>query len=168
VLLGMRPRRADEEYGWIVPEPGRRALRRVLAFVEKPEPPLARRLLEEGALWNSFLFAVEAAALDWLYARHLPGLHAAFHAAFARPERTRRAAVDGLYAACERHDFSRSLLQAAPGALKVLETPECGWTDLGTPARLRECLRGLAEPPGAESRPRWLDLARAAAEASWT
>jgi mannose-1-phosphate guanylyltransferase len=165
ILLGMRPRCAETGYGWILPEPSRVPLRRVAAFVEKPEPAVARLLLDEGALWNSFLLAARAATLAAMYARHLPALHASFSTAFAVPGRARARALEASYARCASHDFSRSLLQAAPGALRVLDTPECGWTDLGTPGRLRDCLRSLPPQPAAARPPRWLDLARAAAGA---
>jgi hypothetical protein len=37
-------------------------------------------------------------------------------------------------------DFSRAVLERAPGSLGVLAVPPCGWSDLGTPSRLESFL----------------------------
>jgi hypothetical protein len=42
-------------------------------------------------------------------------------------------------------DFSRHVLEGQESALRVLRVPPCGWSDLGTPRRVRETLRRL--PP---------------------
>jgi len=58
VTVGIEPTRPDTGYGYIVPgsDLGGDA-RRVHAFVEKPDIDRAERLIAEGALWNSGLFA---------------------------------------------------------------------------------------------------------------
>src|SRR6185503_20138876 len=54
-LLGIAPEHPDGDLGWIVPsrEPGE--LRAVHRFVEKPSRRVARRLMQAGGLWNSFV-----------------------------------------------------------------------------------------------------------------
>ncbi len=136
VLLGMTPEGPDTDYGWIVPEPGAKEPGRVLRFAEKPSAPEARRLHESGALWNSFIMAGRARTFVRLLGRALPGLLRDLRAAFARGERALAVAYETLVA----RDFSRDVLTGSPERLRVLRVPECGWSDLGTPARLERFL----------------------------
>ena len=71
VLLGIAPESPEVEYGWI--EPGApirwRGTRRIFAvrrFCEKPRPALARTLLAQGCLWNSFVMVCIATLLHHL------------------------------------------------------------------------------------------------------
>jgi mannose-1-phosphate guanylyltransferase len=62
VTVGVVPSRAETGYGYIVPgDVLAGAARRVVRFTEKPDADTAAALLEEGALWNSGLFAWTAA-----------------------------------------------------------------------------------------------------------
>ena len=60
ILLGAVADRPETEYGWIEPETpvanrsGNR-LTRVRRFWEKPSSEIAKRLLEQGCLWNTFV-----------------------------------------------------------------------------------------------------------------
>ncbi len=71
-----------------------------------------------------------------LLGRALPGLLRDLRAAFARGERALAVAYETLVA----RDFSRDVLTGSPERLRVLRVPECGWSDLGTPARLERFL----------------------------
>src|SRR5439155_3578454 len=44
-------------------------------------------------------------------------------------------------------DFSRELLERIPELLELVVVPPCGWTDLGTPARLERFLAPSPRPP---------------------
>jgi mannose-1-phosphate guanylyltransferase len=138
VLLGITPTSADPEFGWIVPA-GDRDLHSdgVGAFVEKPDARTARRLMAAGAMWNAFLVATTGPALIDLYRRHLPGLLAG--ATALRRGANGMVPSRGQAAGLELpiRDFSRDLLTPAVPRLRVVRVPSCGWTDLGTPARLR-------------------------------
>jgi mannose-1-phosphate guanylyltransferase len=136
VLLGMTPEGPDTDYGWIVPEPGAETLGPVLRFAEKPSAPEALRLHENGALWNSFIMAGRARTFVHLVGRALPGLLRDLRVAFERGDRALAAAYENLVA----RDFSRDVLAASADRLRVLRVPECGWSDLGTPARLERFL----------------------------
>lgn len=84
VTVGIVPTRPDVGYGYIVPGQALEGeARRVRRFVEKPDADTARRLMHEGALWNSGLFAwragrfeAETAALAPEIAPHLQALGA--------------------------------------------------------------------------------------------
>jgi mannose-1-phosphate guanylyltransferase len=143
-LLGITPDAPETGYGWIVPERTARLLAPVERFVEKPDAVRARELFATGALWNSFLFAAGADALLGLYRARLPDLLSEFQAAFGRPPgRTTRLAE--LYARLESSDFSRDVLQGSAASLRLAIVSPCGWTDLGTPERVAQCLALLRE-----------------------
>jgi mannose-1-phosphate guanylyltransferase len=160
VLLGFEPDRPETGYGWIVAQPGEdEHISSVGRFVEKPQPDLAQQLHDQGGLWNSFIFAAQGASLLELYCEHLPALPWAFlaphHERASRwdPERLRR-----IYDRIEPKDFSKHLLERCTRSQMVLRVPECGWTDLGTPDRVRSCrdaqrrLRRVFTPALAEDR----------------
>lgn len=55
-LMGIEPTYPSAKYGYIVPRDGDRIVR-VESFVEKPSEQRAAELIEQGALWNSGVFA---------------------------------------------------------------------------------------------------------------
>lgn len=163
VLLGITPDAPECEYGWIVPGARMDAeLCTIESFVEKPDAPLARQMHRDGAMWSSFLIVAGARTLTSAIRRRLPEL--AF--ALLGCERLGRRALEQLYEHLPAADFSRDVLQGAESQLRVLRVPPCGWTDLGTPQRVAQCLRrhrSEALEPRVEfgSLERVLDLGRA-------
>jgi mannose-1-phosphate guanylyltransferase/mannose-6-phosphate isomerase len=83
VTLGVKPRAPSPEFGYI--RPGRRIgsglLRRVAAFVEKPDAATASRYLAAGYLWNSGDFVARASVLLDELRAHAPDLARAASAA---------------------------------------------------------------------------------------
>jgi mannose-1-phosphate guanylyltransferase len=148
-LLGMRPDAPDSGYGWIVPARSARLLPPVERFVEKPQESIAAALMAEGALWNSFLFAVGGAALLRIYEQCLPELARRLREVFALEPGARAARLTALYDELESHDFSRDVLQGEERRLRLERVPPCGWTDLGTPARVAACLAVMRDEPAA-------------------
>lgn len=163
LLLGITPSEPDSEYGWILPgADGPAGLRHVARFVEKPEREIAERLLGEGGLWNSFVLVAEGRALLGLFERRTPALLAELRAALYSSSVGRALRVAALYEQLETIDFSKALLQGAEAQLRVVAVPPCGWSDLGTPARVEECLTRWPVRAGARSAtPAPIDLARA-------
>lgn len=153
VLLGITPTWADGELGWVIPAGQRDAdSHRVAAFVEKPGPEIARRLMAIGGMWNAFLVATTGQAMLRLFERYLPELHGPLTA--LAPERSWAPGEERPAAGFEslpHRDFSRDLLTPAATRLRVVRVPPCGWIDLGTPARLLEWLAAqrAAVPAGA-------------------
>jgi len=136
VLLGMTPDSAERDYGWIVPSRngvGRASF--VDSFIEKPAAAAAQSLFDQGALWNSFMLAGSAATLVEMFGQAQPELLMAFIAALKRGIGN-PATLDALYRGLRKLDFSTDVLQKLPRSLAVLPVPPCGWTDLGTPARV--------------------------------
>jgi mannose-1-phosphate guanylyltransferase len=140
ILLGITPDAPTSDYGWIVPVGGASKLQAVERFIEKPEPAVARRLMDVGGLWNSFLIVGRGRSFLDLYARRLPRLLSALAVVAKIPADERPAALEALYQAMPTADFSRDVLQGSEQRLDVLEVPPCGWTDLGTPGRVADCL----------------------------
>lgn len=140
VLLGITPSHVDSEYGLIVPDARpRTASARVRAFVEKPPITTARRLTSEGAMWNSFIFACRGWALYALFEDALPQTTSRYLHALARSSsRAEGRALAALDVPVT--DFGRGVLQRCTDRLRMLAVPPCGWTDLGTPARLASWL----------------------------
>ena len=149
LLLGLRPEQADPELGYIVPalSDGRGALH-VSRFIEKPPAAQARALIGRGALWNAFILATSARALLGLFRRRMPEIVAAMRAAVQSDLRagTMGIATSELYAHLPTLDFSRDILPGEEPNLRVLPVPQCGWSDLGTPQRVAEVLRGMPAP----------------------
>ena len=74
VLLGVKPTRPSESYGYIVPDPRSfaeaGAAMRVASFKEKPSREDAERLISEGALWNCGVFAFRLGYIRAITARY--------------------------------------------------------------------------------------------------
>lgn len=138
-LVGIEPDEADPELGYIVADDtGSHGHLLVRRFVEKPSKVEAEELIARGALWNSFIFAADVAALLHLLGQHLD------HAArmWGAVQSGCDALVD-LYREMPSIDFSRSIMQGHEMHLHVVRTPRCGWSDLGTPARVSRTIRQL-------------------------
>ena len=117
LLLGAQPDRPEVEYDWI--EPGaqihgaRDSVFRVNRFWEKPSLEVARRLLDRGCLWNTFVMIGRA-----------------------------RTFLEMLREALPTGDFSKQVLSALPDRLAVLRLDNVGWSDLGTPERVMAAVGG--------------------------
>ncbi|HEY2804561.1 MAG TPA: sugar phosphate nucleotidyltransferase [Gemmatimonadales bacterium] len=74
VTVGATPVRPETGYGYIVPGKPLGTGKRIARFVEKPTEDAARRLITEGALWNTGLFAWTAARLKAELVAHTPEL----------------------------------------------------------------------------------------------
>jgi mannose-1-phosphate guanylyltransferase len=141
VLLGIEPDGPEQEYGWIVPCPGAaKCPHRVASFREKPDACTAASLLRHGALLNTFIVVADSRCLLGLFKEKVPELWQCF-------DRTVGNASSGswphddlvdLYHSIPSLDFSKDILESVAEQLWVYPVPSCGWTDLGTPARLRD------------------------------
>lgn len=146
MLLGITPEEADPGLGYIVPgtalNPGVHSVQR---FVEKPARGLAEALIDEGSLWNSFLFIAGAKILLSLFARRQPATLESVRLALLREDwsHCNNALLKSVYEAIPATDFSKHLLEGAEAMLRLLPVPRCGWTDLGTPERVGRCLERL-------------------------
>lgn len=144
VLLGLEPEQCDPDLGYILPRRcGARGMSEVDQFVEKPCAQQARALIEHGGLWNAFIIASTAQALLALFARRMGDIVQAMRAAVRCDLRapTSAFALAELYELLPAIDFSHQVLQGQEARLRVLQVPQCGWSDLGTPERVAQALR---------------------------
>ena len=170
-LLGMDPDKADPELGYIKlngrGKPG--VSPGVTQFVEKPCRADAERLIAEGGLWNSFIFAARGDRMIDVFETHYPRNAMAMQAALAgNPDPLRpSAALAKLYERLAPLDMSRDILTARVELLKVVRVPHCGWTDLGSPQRVCERVgllsAGQRRTTTPATRQAYLDLAKAPA-----
>jgi mannose-1-phosphate guanylyltransferase len=144
VLLGMTPRECDTEYGWIVPSAENQPVCKVTAFVEKPDRTKARFLLRHGALLNSLILVATGRTLLQLYDHAIPRLVGEF-ISWRDEAAGGPTALEALYQTLPSCDFSREVLEPSGECLSVVRAADCGWTDVGTPARLESFYRHQAK-----------------------
>jgi mannose-1-phosphate guanylyltransferase len=149
LLMGCRARGAETEYGWI--ELGEEAGRgpdvafRVQRFCEKPSAPVAQRLFEQGALWNTFVMVGRVRDFIEMVGAARTGLLKAF-------------SPDHLWAGSEVHledwiysriyniDFSREILSTQTDRLLTIPL-NVDWNDLGRPERVLDVLQAAGQTP---------------------
>jgi mannose-1-phosphate guanylyltransferase len=151
ILVGIKPDAAEPDLGYIVPRAYLSKARRVVRFVEKPPAPEAAALVDSGALWNSFIFAATGATLLALFRERMPDVVDAMAA--TRLSR-RPAGLAELYRTLPEVDLARDVLTGIEPRLSVVSAHGCGWTDLGTPARVGAVVRrrGARHGPRAPGR----------------
>jgi mannose-1-phosphate guanylyltransferase len=134
ILLGADAEHPEVEYGWIQPGASlecslTNSLVGVRRFWEKPSTQIAQALLAHGCLWNTFVMIGRASAfLDMLNAA-VPRVMQALEPSVS--------AGDEAYAALHPGDFSQQVLSVSTARLAVLRLGNIGWSDLGTPERVR-------------------------------
>jgi mannose-1-phosphate guanylyltransferase len=130
-LLGAVPQGPHDQLGYIVPWHDAMLMPAgVYEFVERPDAHRARKLINAGALWNTFIFGGTIASLVKLF----------------RPRFD--ATISNLRTALQSHteidlvrsydrltpvDFSHDLLARQTDNLKVLRLLRCGWWPLKSP-----------------------------------
>ncbi len=172
-LLGIEPDDADPELGYIIPQKTATTnAQGVRHFVEKPSRAVAAKLIEEGGLWNSAIFAVNGARLLELFRERFPDN--ALHIRSAVDKMTDPGhpswTLSHLYERISDVDFSHHILQFHVGDLRVVPVPHCGWSDLGTPQRVTQRLNQLSETASGSrevyAAPACVDLAEAVRRAA--
>jgi mannose-1-phosphate guanylyltransferase len=128
VTVGVVPTRPDPSLGYIVPGGVvADALRRVAAFVEKPDRARAAELVEAGALWNSGIFAWCAGDILDEVAARCPEVAPALA---AHPDD-----ATAFFGAVEPIAIDVGVLERSDRVLVLPGT--FGWSDVGTWAALR-------------------------------
>jgi mannose-1-phosphate guanylyltransferase len=144
VLLGMEPEAPETGFGWIVPGAGGDEHGRPIArFIEKPSAQLAAQLMYHGALWSSFVMAGRATSFGTLFASAQPRLLVSFlenDELLEQRDGVPSEVLSQLYESMPVLDFSRDVLEACRGQLRLVGVPACGWSDLGTPERVMDWL----------------------------
>jgi mannose-1-phosphate guanylyltransferase len=158
VLLAAEPGRAEMDFGWIEPDYARSARQTdrlepkampVRRFHEKPDANLAQRLMQNGALWNTMIMAVQVEMLRNLGWKLLPelmeGLDIILHVLRARRRGEVSAAHEAIalahvYRKLPQMDFSGELMPWIARQCLVLPMPTVQWEDWGRPERVMATL----------------------------
>jgi mannose-1-phosphate guanylyltransferase len=150
VLLGVQPEEVDTELGYILPghiDP--LGGQYVARFIEKPNAVLAREVIEQGGMWNTFIIAASAQSLLDLFMPRFAPLVMEMQLIMNRagcvglPAASSWAALVDFYERLPQVDFSRDILEGREACLRLLNVPSCGWSDLGTPKRVAETLQRI-------------------------
>jgi mannose-1-phosphate guanylyltransferase len=131
-LLGALPQGPHDQLGYIVPWHDAILMPTgVYEFVERPDIRLARRLINAGGLWNTFIFGGSFASLMRLFPPRfdatIGGLRAALQSDQIEVDLVR------LYERLTPVDFSQDLLARQTDQLRVLRLLRCGWWPLKSP-----------------------------------
>jgi mannose-1-phosphate guanylyltransferase len=131
-LLGAVPQGPHDELGYIVPWHDAMLMPSgVYEFVERPDVHRARKLINAGGLWNTFIFGGSVSSLIKLFRPVFDAAIAGLRAALQSDD------VElGLVRAYQRLtpvDFSQDLLATQIDNLKVLRLLRCGWWPLKSP-----------------------------------
>lgn len=153
VLLAVKPRRVEPDYGYIVSRDAPRdlsqlGLRQVQRFVEKPDSELARELTQGGALWNTFIMVFKVNTLFGMARMICPKLYGSFsRIKDAIGTSKEREVLEREYRWMETVNFSRGFLEVLalkdPGSLAVLPVPDLGWSDWGSEGRILGVLKEI-------------------------
>jgi mannose-1-phosphate guanylyltransferase len=149
VLLGMTPQAGEEtEYGYI--KVARRsangAARPVAGFVEKPPLPRAKELIQQGALWNTMVFAAHNATLWEMVKQTAPVLYHAFRLVQITLHTVHSNRIlDQVYESISSVNFSSAICQPLASWLRVLPVADVGWSDLGTARSILRTVQKLGK-----------------------
>lgn len=152
-LLGTVPQGPHDQLGYIVPwHAALQMPSSVYEFVETPDVRQARKLINAGGLWNTFIFGgVAASILDLFRPRFdatIAALRTALQANSDGPAVWR--ALAAIYDRLTPIDFSRDLLTKRADNLNVLRLPHCGWWPLKSPKPNSEIRDAEAVRPDAD------------------
>ena len=163
VLVGIRSREPEPEYGWISagsrpcpmrPLPG--GVHQVRRFVEKPAPHVARLLHQAGWYWNTMICAASVRLLSDCFAVTLSYVSARFsqfesrlvqaqRARFHRPLLTRY--LEECFSRLEASDFSSQLVSRIAPRILLLHMQDVDWDDWGRPSRIVQSLERIGRRP---------------------
>lgn len=151
VLLGVRSSYPELEYGWIeIGAPlGREGseVYRVRKFHEKPQAQIARILLEQSAVWNTFVMVGHVNAFLEMVREAVPDLlEEVSEARLWKGEETH--IEYSVYMHLSTTSFSHEVLAAETERLLVLRLNDAGWSDLGDPQRVVAAILESGCQPG--------------------
>ncbi len=140
-ILGIAPDRPETGYGYILPAEPLGILERaynVQAFVEKPNPIMARAIIGRGGLWNTFVMVFRLSRMMELLCQIVPDEFEKLSELRESPER----AVE-LYKTLGSWNLSSQVLARIPQHLILFEVSDVRWSDWGTRESVERTYRSL-------------------------
>lgn len=157
MLLGVRPTSLELEYGWIEPGgplgwSGGLGVRRVHAFLEKPNAVQGLAARANGALWNTLIMAAKLETLWRLGWKCMPEVMERFE----QLEKVIGTYQEGamlreIYQDMPQRNFSSDLLGCVPESTGVIELKDVLWSDWGRPERIAATLQAIGKTPNFSS-----------------
>lgn len=153
VLLAIAPTHAETDYGYILPSNCRHqalpfGAREVRCFIEKPDPIVARKLVQRGGFWNTLVMVFRLRTL----LEHLRAINPIVHRCFEQICDAVGTAefsdvVKQVFVRSEPLNLSNGLLEhlavQQPRSLLVLPVRGVHWSDWGSEERIM-CTAGHA------------------------
>jgi mannose-1-phosphate guanylyltransferase len=145
VTIGIRPVGPETGFGYIRTGPPATdstiELRRVLAFVEKPNSSAAKRYVRSSRyLWNTGMFFMTAERMRLETKRHLPRLYRLVERLIKeRGRQGFQAVLDRYYATVEAISIDYGIIEKTQGI--VVLPADFGWNDVGSWSALGELSR---------------------------
>ena len=148
VIFGVRPTRPETGYGYIRPgskikDLGPRSVdvRRVDAFVEKPDPAAAQRYLKSGRYyWNAGIFVWRASDILQEIKRRLPKVYRCLEAIQqSRGTLKEKEVTERAYRRMQSISIDYGVLEKADHVLMI--EADIGWTDLGNWTSLEDVIQ---------------------------
>jgi mannose-1-phosphate guanylyltransferase len=153
VLLGIKPREPESEYGYILPGPPvednrSEEIRTVLKFIEKPGSHAAHTLIQRGGLWNSLVMVFRLKTMLDLMALCVPDVFLAYkRIGEAVDTPAEYDVVESVYTQMTPMNFSKEVLENLArryqSHLAVLNIDGVSWSDWGSEHRVLNDLRRL-------------------------
>jgi mannose-1-phosphate guanylyltransferase len=137
-LLGAVPQGPHDQLGYIIPwHDSMQMPTSVYEFVERPDVHEARRLINAGGLWNTFIFGGTFTSLIKLFRPGFDTTITALREAL-QADPVEFNTLARVYDGVSSVDFSQNLLATQTDKLHVLRLPRCGWWPLKSPKPSRQ------------------------------
>ena len=133
VTLGIRPTSPSPLFGYLLPAkpyPGVKDAWWLKRFQEKPAPPVARKLIAGGGLWNAGMFLFRPSVLWPALRQHQPAMFAGLaRIAAAAGTRREKQVIRDVFPRLQKISFDYAVMEKAEKVAMV--RGDFGWTDLG-------------------------------------
>jgi len=145
VFLGVEPTEAEPEYGYILPEnqylDSESPVKRVKAFIEKPDLLRAAQAISLGALWNTMAMVFKPEVFLQLVSLSAPKLHRSFQKIFRVLNTSgESSAVEAIYRGMQPVNLSKDLFESfdiySRNQLFALSMKDLLWSDWGSEQRI--------------------------------
>lgn len=143
-ILGAIPNHPETGYGYIIPgQPLHTTLTpwrvsHVKAFKEKPRPMMAKELISQGGLWNTFVMVFQLKRMLELLRNLAPSNSLKLFDLQNSP-----ALAPETYRVINPWNFSNQILARIPEEIIVLEVPDVRWSDWGTRESIERTYRHM-------------------------
>jgi len=137
VLLGVKPDRAEDEYGWIEPgektfSQGSSVLHSIKGFLEKPGSAIAEALHRNGALWNTLVLVGKVESMLLQFQKLMPEVFSPLQKIWRVLDTDLQHDIVGeVFQKLPSVNFSRAILERSHHLYTVMPLTDVYWSDWG-------------------------------------